>query len=394
MIALLVLLCAQDDLRVETKKYGASPVVSAFAKEIPSLKKSAFKRICEALDVGKVDPSKIVVRITDAVPKDAPKWFLHDGTAMETYSRSGTVFIDVYAEYLVVGAEDHARRFEHEMVHAVMRLDLGARYADVPTWLREAIALHLAGQTESRIRYMLMLETYARDPSQLINGLGGKHSFVDYAEDALAAEYLLQKTTLPELERNLRDGKKHLPNDDFEAGAREYALKRLQAYRDDANRDYVAVLDLVAAQRWKETAESCERFLKRHDASYLRSPVRYYLARARFELGAYEEALAAFEAFRATATEGNGMTGLVDNAQVNEALCLRRLKKLEAAVERLQQVVYDHVDSPELPRAAFLLGFALKDLGREAAAKEILQKALESFPDEPMAGEAKKVLKD
>lgn len=393
MIGLLILLCVQDDLRLETKKYDAHPVVSAFAKQIPALKQSAFKRICEALDAGSVDCSKIVVRITDAVPRDAPKWFLHDGTAMETYSRSGTVFIDVYAEYLAVGAEDPLRRLEHEMVHAVMRLDLGARYADVPTWLREAIALHLAGQTESRIRYMLMLEPYARDPLQLVDGLGGKHSFVDYVEDALAVEYLLQKTTPADLERNLREGKKYLP-DDFEAGAREHALRRLKAYRDDANRDYVAMLDLVGRRQWRDTVAACERFLKQYEASYLRSPVRYYLARAKFELGAYEEALAAFEAFRATATDGKGMTGLVDDAKVNEALCLRHLKKLEAAVERLQQVVFDHVDSPELPRAAYLLGLALKDLGRDAEARAILQKALESFPEEPTAAEAKKALKD
>lgn len=392
MSGLVILLWLQDDLRVETKKYAASPAVAAFVQQIPALKQNAFRRLGDALQV-KADPSKVIVRITDAVAWDASRWVVHDGTAMETYSRSETVFIDVYAEYLVIGAEDPARRFEHEVVHAVMRLDLGARYADVPTWLREGMAVHLAGQTEGRMRYMLMMETYARDPSRLVNGLGGTHTFADYVEDALAVEYLLLKITLPELERKLREGKEYLP-DGFEAGAREYALKRLQAWRDDVNRDYVALLDLVAGQRWKEVEESCRRFLKHHEASYLRSPVSYYLARALFEQGSFDEALCAFEAFRRTVRGGEGMSGLLDDAKVREALCLRRLKKLEAAAERLRQVVHDHVDSSELPRAAYLLGFTLKDLGRTEDAKQVLRKALESFPGQPMADEARRALGD
>lgn len=80
----------------------------------------------------------------------------------------------------------------HELIHAYFRKWMSeSNYAALPRWAREGSAVYLANQIGEKERTFLFRDSMNLDRlPELFNGLEGKHSFLDYLEDALAFEYL------------------------------------------------------------------------------------------------------------------------------------------------------------------------------------------------------------
>ncbi|MCA8939406.1 MAG: hypothetical protein KDB07_06350, partial [Planctomycetes bacterium] len=126
--------------------------------------------------------------------------------------------VTIFPDSLVIGRVVPAMTLTHELNHAVLREWLGDTYRSTPTWWREGVAVHSAGQTERRLRVLLAgkisnslrsLAQAANIVPSLINGIKDKHDFDDYAEDVLLIEWALSQNpkALVEMVAAIKEGK-------------------------------------------------------------------------------------------------------------------------------------------------------------------------------------------
>jgi len=97
-----------------------------------------------------------------------------------------------YTEHIVVSEADFASRVAHELKHAAFRDTMGVAYLDLPSWLREGLAVLAAGQFDDRLAAIAGGEIFSgRDPRKILDGIDdADHDTNDYLEDAAAFLWL------------------------------------------------------------------------------------------------------------------------------------------------------------------------------------------------------------
>lgn len=395
----LLLLAQVEPFAIESKK--ATPEIRAEIRKLDAIRVKAFDRAAEALAAKLPEEWRVVLRALDAADADAARFSPHKGFPAETSSPAELVVeIRYFAEYFASGLLRSEETLRHEMVHAVMRLDLGKeRYQKLPKWLREGVAVHLAGQTASKLIYELATGARAAGPEKMIDGLeDADHNLGDYPEDGLAIEYLYSiagKDTGPRLEDALREGVSYRDAiqtlakrtfDEFLAGARDFALSAVRKVVEK----HASELELLRQilQKNPDCGPESERFLKTYPESPFRSSVLYYRAKA-----AGDDGLPHYAAFIASAREPGGMAGLIDDAQLRRARLLAKKDRKAEALSEYAEILRWHVGSSIAGDALYEWGFLLRS-SDDAQAAALLRRALQVFPKHKSAGRAKELLAD
>jgi hypothetical protein len=110
--------------------------------------------------------------------------------ARTTRDADGFVIV-LYAEPLLLRAHDPESTLAHELVHVLQKRRWGAlRGMTMPPWVVEGMAVHRSGQLEARARALAAHVGRDKEPAdaaaRLVNGLGGRHTLLDYFEDGAA----------------------------------------------------------------------------------------------------------------------------------------------------------------------------------------------------------------
>lgn len=285
--------------------------------------------------------------------------------------------IEVRTERLVVGYDLRAV-LAHELVHVWQRHRLGEAASAVPVWAREGSAMWVAGQGPHRLLTDLWgsVGTSEADPaSVLIDGLAGRHDVRDYAEDALAFAWLEERVGA--------DGVRTL-------------LRRVLAGADLTEQVATAVGKpypeaLVEARAWAEA------HVRAHEADRQ----AYLAVRRRLTTGPPGQAVAAYDAFLATAAENL----YLPKARMDRAVALARAGRAREALEAFDEVERSpsgevfageileqrvrlaaarrDLPSLEVAGGRFLKDFSWVDRKRLASVREVWARAGGTPPPEP-----------
>lgn len=307
-------------------KYKDDPRLARILDALPRLRSVALTNIRGFL--GEKIPDTFLVRVADSGADQSGLWAHVQTERVHAATRSVLV---LRSEHLVLGTHDLARTLVHEFYHCVQRERLGELvHETVPPWAREGAALLVASQGESRMRSLARyagVDALRKDPvDDLVNGLKGRHTLEDYAEDAAAflamqerhgrdkAVALLKRLLeTPDVERAIRE----VLGEDFktfETRAMAHARKRLAPLVEEGRGE------ILAAQA-KLEAKDYEGALKSLVEKGVYAPaVRYYRALALHRLGRHDEAL------RFVRDKGLARTTLVGDAKLLELRILKALK--------------------------------------------------------------------
>ena len=388
---LLIALALQvEPFAVAAKK--ATPEVLKEVARLDGIRQEAFDHGVKLLGAKLPEKWRVVLEIVDGADPDPTKFKRHSGLTAETWSESDAVVkIRFYVEYFVNGLGRPESTFRHEMIHAVMRLDLAReKYSKVPKWLREGIAVFGANQVQDKLWHELSQAKTAAQPDRLIDGLeDSDHNLSDYVEDGLAAAIL----KLPVLEEALRNGKTYKeaveaasgePFDAFVARAKDRALEEIRKVAEEHKN--ALALYIQVANKNADSGPECERFLAEHPKSPLRSAVLYYRAKA-----AKDDGLARFDEFLKSAREPMGKTDFIDDANLRRArLLVKQVKRAEAEAVYAELVRW-HVGSPAAVDALYEWGLLAYPSDRDRATG-LLKRALEVDPKHRLAAKAKQAV--
>jgi len=175
--AALVLLVATGALAEDYDgKYKADARLAAVRGRLPGMLREARTKI-------RVDGS---VRVE---LRDLGK--TRRGIVAKTVQDADGFVIVLYTEPLVLRMHAVAATLRHELVHCLQKERWGARgEVTTPLWIKEGMAVYLSGQLEVRER--ALAAHVGREPvpadavARLVNGLDGRHTLLDYAEDGVA----------------------------------------------------------------------------------------------------------------------------------------------------------------------------------------------------------------
>jgi tetratricopeptide (TPR) repeat protein len=279
-----------------------------------------------------------------------------------------------------------------------MRIDLRKEpYQKLPKWLREGIAVHLAGQTPGKMAYGFMRKEIANDPGKMIDGLqDADHSLEDYAEDGLAIAHLIEAAgpdALVRLESELRGGLGHREAiekvtggrfPDFDSGACAFAERRVKEEAAQRAKELELYRDIL--DKNEKSRSECEKFLALFPKSSLRSAVLYYAAKS-----AGDGAIPAYDTFIESARKPGGYAGFIDDALLRKARLLVKAGRVPEAVTVYSHLVYWHVGSGNAVTALYEWGLELFPTAK-AKSTPLLQRALEVDPQHRHADQARKLL--
>jgi len=300
---------------LESAKFSKGPrkaKLCSVLNELPSMRAQAFSAIESRLGITYTDSGSIKIKMVDAGEK------LARGTGILTARRTtekdphgGEVLvINLYNEYVLNGiVPEPAREIAHEMTHAVMRELMGREaYVRLPRWLREGLALYVARQGEDRLSFIFANAAPAHPHSHL-NGLEGKHSFNDYAEDYLAVLYIAQVRGKKALEdfvslvvkelvpyREALERATGMKYHEFLAAAARFAHDRVNAWIEKNPRSHALHVAVRAYARGDyAVAEPLLRRVSAADNPFLAAVAAYYLARTLQKTKRAAEAIPLFE---------------------------------------------------------------------------------------------------
>jgi len=171
-------------------KYAGEVWLGSLRRRLPKLRAEALDRIRDA--VGVKVPETFLIRLADAGSNQAG---LFATTRVEVVKGEPRQVLILFTECLSLGNFDLESTLTHELYHALQRERLGEDHFRTPKWIREGTAVYVAGQGPSRMRILAAdlgrRTTYTDPMARLVNGLSGRHTFNDYAEDVgafMAAE--------------------------------------------------------------------------------------------------------------------------------------------------------------------------------------------------------------
>jgi len=147
--------------------------------------------------------------------------------------------------------------------------------------------------------------------------------------------------------------------------------------------------DLEARIKALEDAQSGGKVQETAAGQAVTAKSQYDIGLERFKAGKYDEALKAFDAYIAHATDPT----LVDNAYFWAGESLFAMGKHEDAILRYDVVIKQYPKSDKLPDALYRQGMAFIQLGDKEAGNLLLRRVAKDFPDSEPGKKAKKQLK-
>ncbi|MHC4600476.1 MAG: tetratricopeptide repeat protein [Planctomycetota bacterium] len=392
------------DARIDPGYEGKYPpeTIQAFVKRLSAASPAAFEKACRHLGLACESAKKPLIRVRDAARFRPGRTAVPAARTFAEKDPEGfRLVILFHAESLMNGSGDPEKRLLHEMVHAAMRLALGDdRYGRLPVWLREGMALHIAGQGADRVRYEFSITL---DAEALLDGLSGPHEPRDYGEDYLAVDFLARRggrESLLRLTNLLLTGLAPLDAvhrvTGLEAGAFEAAFRAsvLPALKESAAAELARFLPGYGKFQHGDYAASLEAFECMGPvpageggllAGSLTGKGAYYRAKCLFRLERMEDAASAFALVR---TRHAKTCGLADDAAFFEAECLRRMGRLRGAREGFHRFVRDFPYSNFAAVGCHKLGLCAYLLGDFGFAREWCLGTWEAFPEESIAENA------
>jgi len=249
-VALLLLICYDG-------RFAADPRLADERKALPGMLARAAKRVgveepvrIELEDLGGREPGPVARTRRDA-----------DGFA-----------IVLYAEPLLLRAHDPESTLAHELVHVLQQKRWGAlRGASMPPWVVEGMAVYLSGQLDRRARVLAAHVGREKEPAdaaaRLVNGLGGRHTLLDYFEDGAAfaaveerhgkekAGAFVEALLAGRRPREAAAGVLGERWTDFEARSRAYALGMLRPLVREGRERVLLLRAKVAAKQFRAMAD-------------------------------------------------------------------------------------------------------------------------------------------
>lgn len=169
-------------------RYMADPRCQKLARSMSDLRARSLETVQRRTELGVKRADRIVVRLSDG---PAP---VRVSANTETHLVNGrrSQVVTLFLQPILDERVDVERNMQHEMVHALMRQSMGWRYASVPQWLREGVALWTVGQVEEKVKLLVSdSKASGRNPVEFLNGLETlPHTMDDYPEDGLAFAYV------------------------------------------------------------------------------------------------------------------------------------------------------------------------------------------------------------
>ncbi|MHC4954183.1 MAG: hypothetical protein ACYTGZ_09850 [Planctomycetota bacterium] len=254
--------------------------------------------------------------------------------------------INLFTEPLVLRTHDPQVTLMHELVHCMQRERWGARgEVTMPPWVKEGMAVYLAGQFQDRARTLAAHVGREKVPIELVNGLEGRHTLLDYAEDGaafIAVELRHGKKKVAAFNEALLSGRPPA------AAAREALGERWSAF-EESSRKYaratlgrlvtagrIAVLDLRAKVDAREFKAALQ--VPRATGVYAAEDA-YFRAQALFGVGREADALAILRDGLLEKPVRNST--LLDQAIVLEIELLKSLKRTDEAAAALSRARLD-----------------------------------------------------
>lgn len=376
----------------KTSKYAGTP---RFVEICGLLKKSvpvALRTIRTRIGVGLDRKHGVRLELRDAAPKNPDRIRVFGGLPFLTRG-SNPVLVRLHAEFLLRGSYDLREEVTHELTHAVMRARMNpASYRKVPRWLREGLALWVAGQGETRVRSILRLID-SRKLSVLVPGLDqGKHDFLRYAEDYLAIEFLVKKkgkSAPKKIVQGLLTGRPAvqvvsrvagLEWQKFVSAARAYAQGRVAALRADGWSDYLQVWESNRKRRYQDVIQAARTFLAARPNSALRWDVSYLLGKALRLTKKPQEAIAALKS-----TARTGTSPFADEARYQIGAAQLAGGEHQAAAKTFAHLLRDYPEITILDRVVWRLIDCHVRQGNKPEARRLVQVFEKSFPDSRVA---------
>lgn len=383
------------DVRYEGK-YRDDPWFTDVPERFRAAAEEGFERACAGLglDRATLDTSVFRVFLSDARGISST-WVKHTRPWMECFGYPGDrggIQLRITTESLRNGfAADLPQGITHELTHALMRATCPG-YRTVPNWIREGMAVYIAGQGPTRLRMHLMRPTVANAPHTLLNGLeefGGKHTLDDYTEDYLAMVYL-ENAAGPGAVKRLHGGLqanrpwrtalrevsgRSWP--DFQTGALAFAKAELDKADDAEHKAFATVATLRMGRQYDATLPAADTFLAAYPASIYAKMAHYHRARAHYALKQYDKAIADFAA---AAQIGTPFSAYDDDLLFWWGWCLYKTKRYADAAPKFEAVLRDHVSYADPAAAAYFWGLALGNAGRADESRAVLAKAMRAFP--------------
>jgi len=400
-LALALLSPAAADPGEYTGKYAGTGEWREVAKRLPSMREDAARAVCAKLGIEFRDASNIEIRFED-MPAGSRRLVNTAGTRTEKAGNGVRQVITLSLEVHFSGQDTIERELLHEMTHAILRNLLGEeRHKTLPKWAREGLAVWVAGQGLDRSTQWIATEADKDDPvGRLVDGLENEnHSLKDYPEDyfaIVALEALGGEGSIPEFVKFLSEGAEcRLAAAaasghswlDFEAEARETATRELKNILGEKRQaDYRAAIALFRAKDYGKAGQEFRNIAARHEGTWAGAQAAYYGARCLQESGKPADASGAFHDF----LEGPGrLTGLMDDATWNDALCLERLERWADALAACDRLVRDFPFNSAVPQAMLRAGVLCEErLGRRDEALERYDRLAQALPKSPQAAEA------
>ena len=348
-------------------------------RKLDVLVQQSFARACTGLglDVAKARAAlraRIHVHVRDA---DCRR-FGADRARCRTVTRCGVEHqeIDLYAEYFLSGDSDLETVLDHEMVHAVMRARMGrARYEKLPVWIREGLAVHLAGEGAAHLRRTLLAE---EDVEALMTGLmSRRRQLVMYPYAWLAIDALEQDAGPEGLQRFVR---RLLQGGDHRRAVREVTgttwTRFLQQVRHHARTRIQAEAAGIEAfqraraeydaRRFEAARAAFTGFLETYPRSAFAPSARYYRARSWYREGHFAEAAAGFQH---CIVRDLGRSGWIDECHLYLGIARHEVAQDKVAVAVLQDYLHLHPYADQHDLGYVALGRALERLGRAEEAR-------------------------
>lgn len=332
--------------------------------------------------VGDALRSSIHVHVRDA---DCKRWGL-DRARCTTIRKDGVEHhqIELFAEYFLSGDSDLEVVLRHELVHAIMRARMGGRrYQALPHWVREGLAVHIAGEGRHHLRRTLLAQ---EDVGALMTGLmGRKRRLLMYPYAWLAVEYLRIQggpDAVATFARGLMAGRhpraltRELTGKDwkpFLAALRSHARERIEEEAVGLPA-LKSARELYRKRRFPQARAAFEGFLADHPESAFAPTARYYRARTWYRERQFDEAASAF---KGCLEADLGTSGWIDECHLFLGVARYEQGLDTEAVVQLREYLdlFPYSDQHDLGYLA--LGRALARLGQPKAARE----AFEAVPE-------------
>ncbi|TWT44638.1 hypothetical protein RAS1_10530 [Phycisphaerae bacterium RAS1] len=380
---------AADQADEYAGKYARDPRFKKSFADLDKLADTAFETACARLGVAGVSRGDIRVVVADALDPMAETLGRYTDEPFQTRSiEGGKAQIVIHPEFILNGVGRLSEELTHEMTHAVMRLALGEKYAAVPRWLREGLALHAAGQVEQRVQSLMRLSDVIESPQSLIIGLEQGSGLQRYAEYGLAIEFLVKQhgaEVLATIVAKLKAGEAGsgavaaaaaMTWKDFEGAARQYALDRITALRPPETSAYLQIVQADRDRKYGVVKQLTEGFLRQQRNSVYRGDVLYWRGKACRLL---KERSEAEKALKEVLARHRDTSSYVDESLYQLAMVRIEARAFVDARKPLRDLLCDHPDTPLQDRAVYNLALCALETGQRKEAQRLLDVFDRSF---------------